>query len=143
MGISNEHIKLSITCPICQSKKEIQLPISIIKKSKKLTTVSIPRGMICNHHFQLFLDTNCVIRGFQKVDYELNKNTIQNQETQFHKRMSLDEIYEEFWEYIEDDNEQFQDFISKDKRRRENLNSREISQPNGNDLIPHVCKNLK
>ena len=31
--------------------------------------------------------------------------------------MSNEEIYEEFWEFIADDNAEFQEFILKDKRR--------------------------
>jgi hypothetical protein len=32
--------------------------------------------------------------------------------------MSLEDIYEEFWEFIDDSNEEFIDFIRKDNRRR-------------------------
>ena len=36
--------------------------------------------------------------------------------------MSLKEIYEEFWEFIDDNNIEFQKFIINDTRRRDNLN---------------------
>jgi len=32
--------------------------------------------------------------------------------------MTLTEIYDEFWEFIDENNETFQKFILKDKRRR-------------------------
>ena len=32
--------------------------------------------------------------------------------------MSLEDIYEEFWEFINEENEEFIDFIKKDARRR-------------------------
>ena len=34
------------------------------------------------------------------------------------KKMSIEEIYDEFWEFITDDNPDFQEFILKDKRRK-------------------------
>ena len=36
------------------------------------------------------------------------------------KEMSLEEIYEEFWEFIDEDNHEFREFIIKDKRRKRN-----------------------
>ena len=41
------------------------------------------------------------------------------------KKMSLAEIYEEFWELIDDQNEEFQEYIIKDKRRDE-LKSKDL-----------------
>ena len=32
--------------------------------------------------------------------------------------MTLEEIYEEFWEFVDEDNPEFQEFIIKDKRRK-------------------------
>ena len=34
------------------------------------------------------------------------------------KEMTLEEIYEEFWEFISDDNPEFKELIIKDKKRR-------------------------
>jgi len=34
------------------------------------------------------------------------------------RRLVLKDIYEEFWEFIDDNNERFQEFIIKDKRRK-------------------------
>ena len=34
------------------------------------------------------------------------------------KKMSNEDIYEEFWQFIDDDNVEFQEFILKDKRRK-------------------------
>ena len=36
--------------------------------------------------------------------------------------MTLKDIYEEFWEFIDEDNEEFSEFIENDARRR-NYNS--------------------
>lgn len=138
----DKYKKLSISCPICQAKEVIDVPISIIDQSKHLTTISIPKGKVCKHHFQIFVDKNFAIRGFQKVDYELNKNNSNNQKLNVSDKMTLNEIYEEFWEYISEDNEHFRTFIIKDKRRKANSNINQNNRLLLNDLLPHVCKNL-
>lgn len=179
--------KIPLICPICSSKKEIKLPKSIISKKKSLTTVSIPNEMVCEHHFQVFIDQNFKVRGYQKVDYTLKrkekrnrtqetKNIVDNlifkknivqysgipshnhispeydereskkllnqdsinsnnqicneklepkfsskmekQPSTMEKKKTLKDIYDEFWEYIDDENKSFQKFIRKDRRRR-------------------------
>ena len=37
------------------------------------------------------------------------------------KEMTLEEIYEQFWEFIDDDNREFREFIIKDQRRENNF----------------------
>lgn len=102
---------INVSCPICNARKQIDIPLEIINESKHLTTVSISKGMICEHHFQLFIDKNFAIRGYQKVDFQVNDSKIQK------SKMSLEDIYEEFWEFIDDDDSTFLPFISRDKRR--------------------------
>jgi len=140
--------KISISCPVCKKRGMVEIPFSIMKENKPLTTISVPKGELCDHHFQIFLDKNYVIRGFQKVDFELkelnsldtqnlkNKSLKYNKKeelphkimqiSQDRKNMSLKEIYEEFWEFIGDDNETFQNFIIEDKRREHNSNQYQI-----------------
>jgi hypothetical protein len=135
--------KISISCPVCKKRGIVEIPLSIIKENKPLTTISIPKGELCDHHFQIFIDRNYAIRGFQKVDFELKElNTLDTQNSknnkkdenchqitqisQDRKNMSLKEIYEEFWEFIGDDNETFQHFIIEDKRREHNSNQYQI-----------------
>lgn len=124
--------------------------------------------MICEHHFQVFVDKNYNIRGYQKVDIEL-KNSIINRDLEDHdiskyfiiegnlikfdpksisynkedaleiedkfekkKVMSLKDIYNEFWEFIDNQNSFFSEFIQHDKRRKisdlenENLNVKDF-----------------
>ena len=160
--------KIPTTCPICKSKKEIDIPGSIISQASQLTTISLPKGLICDHHFQMFIDKNFKVRGYQKVDFEMKlgrieqsvinrkkiiyenksddglfhnllldgnylefkpknykkveKNTQNVKERSAKKeRMTLEDIYEEFWELIDDDNIEFEEFIIKDKRRVKHL----------------------
>ncbi len=161
---------INVRCPICKIDREIEFPTLVINQAKQLTTVSIPKGFICDHHFQAFIDKNFKIRGYQKVDFEMpieksrtqkhvkkgintynedesdlfknlimegnfieyNPKKISKEKKLLHnkeevplkkKRMTLKEIYEEFWEFIDDDIEIFQEFILKDKRRKISLNN--------------------
>jgi hypothetical protein len=183
---------ITFICPICKTKKELRFPKSVVDENKNLTTISIPKGLICAHHFQAFIDKNYNIRGYQKVDFEFTprsenipkrhrksrhiksdmelfkhlicegnyleyyperftknqQSKMRNQEVlkknQPHKQevgpqepdpvpqpipkepvspfdkyreRSLEEIYEDFWEFINDENEAFQKFIINDHRR--------------------------
>ncbi|MFX1313020.1 MAG: hypothetical protein ACFFHD_10445, partial [Promethearchaeota archaeon] len=70
--------KIQVICPICKTADIIGIPEKHVKNNNRLITVSIQKGLICPHHFQVFLDKNFQIRGYQKVDLELNKeNSIQ------------------------------------------------------------------
>ena len=165
IDISHEVKIVNVICPICKSKKDITVPISIINQTG-LTTVSIPKDLVCKHHFQVFIDKQFKVRGYQKVDLDLalNKNMVSNIdnlnkndnklfenlilegnyleykpkkvknihmnselekiESNERQEMTLKEIYEEFWEFIDDDNPEFKEFIIKDKKRRQGLKSR-------------------
>ena len=190
MNDLNEYTPITFICPVCKTRKELKIPNAIINKARQLTTVSIPKGLVCEHHFQAFVDKNFVIRGYQKVDFEIaydlynkknkkkkqNKNEIPQPEnfydeiiiegnfiefrpndaynesviTEKKKQkknliikeeilsnpnkkstelpttvkemhvMSLEEIYDEFWDFIDDENEDFKKFIEIDNRRKSN-----------------------
>lgn len=150
----NETRKVPTICPICKSKKELDLPASIVNQASNIATISLPKGLVCDHHFQMFVDKNFHVRGYQKVDLEIKinskdqkkddkdlfenllldgnyleyrpKNLLNHKEFESprnimmsrDKTMSNEEIYKEFWEFITDDNPEFQEFILKDKRRK-------------------------
>jgi hypothetical protein len=156
----NEYSKVKIICPVCKIKKELMFPKSVINEAGQLTTISLPKGLVCDHHFQAFIDKNFIVRGYQKVDFEFkNKNSVdskadvkffnENDDKLFDRlifegnyvefnpkrknnrnshplpkitninsgKRSLKDIYDEFWEFIDDRNKNFQEFIEKDKRR--------------------------
>ena len=156
----NEYSIVKITCPICKIKKELKFPKSVINEARQLTTISLPRGLLCDHHFQAFVDKNFTVRGYQKVDFEFEtKKSVeskadvklfnkddeklfedlifegnfvefipkgknhreshppQNDIRKNPRKRSRKDIYDEFWEFIDDRNKNFQDFIEKDKRR--------------------------
>jgi hypothetical protein len=156
----NEYSKVKITCPVCKVNKELKFPKSVINEANQLTTISLPKGLLCDHHFQAFLDKNFVVRGYQKVDFEFEPQKFINPKADvklfnendeeffdnliiegdfveyipkrknnrdshpFSKNTELNtgkrnikDIYDEFWEFIDEKNIEFKEFIEKDKRR--------------------------
>ncbi len=155
--------KVEFICPVCKTKKLLDVPNSVIAEAKQLTTMSIAKGLVCDHQFQAFVDKNFQVRGYQRVDFEfeskekeekiLNLNHDEQEEnklfenlilegnyleykpretinknkkfldneviTSKKKEMTLEEIYNEFWEFIDKNNERFRDFIEKDLRRNQ------------------------
>ena len=172
---------IEVICPVCKSKEVIHIPKSVINNATQLTTVSVPKGKICQHHFQLFLDKNFAIRGYQKVHFQLkndqsdkqdkfdskkhfvnsldlhnsnsndlDKNkpkTIQrkpdiykykklvNLKVRIESKMTLKEIYDEFWEFIDENNDTFQKFILRDKKRRLVLRMNNFTQETEHHLL--------
>ncbi|KKN35856.1 hypothetical protein LCGC14_0779450 [marine sediment metagenome] len=176
INLSNEYTKIQFICPVCKTKKILEFPKSIISDAKKLTTMSIARGLVCEHQFQAFVDINFQVRGYQRVDFEfeshckeeknlipcnfkrteeelfenlileenyleykprkiINRNNEEqnfideisprdqdlrnnNQDQRQKKDIPLQEIYEEFFEFIDDDNEKFNTVIKKNLRLR-------------------------
>ena len=65
--------KVHLVCPECHTQKNLTVPSKIIEQSQHVITISIPTGLICEHHFQAFVDKNCDIRGYQLGDFEFSK----------------------------------------------------------------------
>ncbi|MFX1498275.1 MAG: hypothetical protein ACFFBH_12170 [Promethearchaeota archaeon] len=160
-----ETLIIPIKCPVCKLERELKFPKSVINQAKNLTTISIPKDLICEHHFQAFVDKNFMIRGYQKVDFEYAYDLVKSKKSlskggtgkefyeyivieenylaykpkenqiiiekakikdQFESevkcldkkyKMNQEDIYNEFWDFIDDTNKDFQDFIKNDGRR--------------------------
>ncbi|UCC20598.1 MAG: hypothetical protein JSV62_04740 [Promethearchaeota archaeon] len=175
MAILGKTNKILVVCPICKTRDIVGIPPSRLNKNSQLTTISVHKGLICPHHFQFFMDNNFQIRGYQKVDLELNQEnskTLRNgvkafniaekkkndlfkslildgDEIKYHplngaknvkarsleqeiiskkKKMTSKEIYEEFWEFIDETNELFHEFIIKDIRRQKSIINAKMSE---------------
>ncbi len=156
----NEYSKVKIICPVCKARKEVKFPKSVINEEGNITTISLPKGLLCDHHFQAFVDKNFVVRGYQKVDFEFKAKKLvdskadvklfnENDDELFERlifegnyiefnpkrkinrdsrpppitteinkgKRNVKDIYDEFWEFINDNNVDFKKFIEKDKRR--------------------------
>jgi hypothetical protein len=64
--------KIHVICPHCKKSKFIQIPESIINESRNVTTISIPMNYVCEHSFQVFIDKHFVVRGYQRVDFDIS-----------------------------------------------------------------------
>ena len=71
-GENDNLAKIHVTCPHCNTSKFIKIPTNIINESSHLTTISIPLNHICEHSFQIFVDNHFVIRGYQRVDFDIS-----------------------------------------------------------------------
>jgi len=73
MSIIKKTNKIQVICPICKTRDLVGISRSSLNRNSQLTTISIQKGLICPHHFQFFMDNQFQIRGYQKVDLELNQ----------------------------------------------------------------------
>ncbi len=62
---------IMVVCPRCQKTGLVQIPTEVIQDNKGVSTVLIRNGVTCNHTYQVFLDKNCKVRGYQRTDYEV------------------------------------------------------------------------
>ncbi|MBD3354252.1 MAG: hypothetical protein GF364_22410, partial [Candidatus Lokiarchaeota archaeon] len=68
----NGQLLIRLVCPICNKTKEMYIDTDKVKGSGKgLTTISISKGLVCEHSFRVFIDHNGEIRGYEKPDFEL------------------------------------------------------------------------
>ena len=81
----NEYSDIIFICPVCKSRKDLKFPKTIINQAKQLTTISIPKGLICDHHFQAFVDKQFKVRGYQKVDFEFAYDLIKRKKSKTKK----------------------------------------------------------
>lgn len=177
MVVYSKTNKIQIICPICKTRDIIGIPVIRQNEKTRLTTISIHKGLICPHHFQIFVDKNLQIRGYQKVDLELHQenskklrngvkafNENKNENNHFFEKLILEgntvkfrplinnkinegrdldqkivlkskkvvlkEIYEEFWEFIDQENKDFSEFITNDKRRRKSFINSKFNETN-------------
>jgi hypothetical protein len=75
MDTEGSTIKLNIICPdsSCGTQKDIMVPADNLKQSESgIVTISISKGLVCNHSFQVFVDMNGRVRGYKKPDFELS-----------------------------------------------------------------------
>jgi hypothetical protein len=69
---SEEKKKIHVVCPVCNSEDHILIPaMAIASTGKGLTSIFCPVDTICDHSFQIFVDNNGIVRGYETSDYEL------------------------------------------------------------------------
>src|SRR4030042_535264 len=64
-----------IRCPQCQIQKIIEIPGYIFsQKSSGIIKIQFRAGQICEHDFMAFVDQNGAVRGYDKIDFQLEFN---------------------------------------------------------------------
>jgi len=61
--------EIKIICPDCKAQKPLEIPEALYQENNNTTTISIPKDIVCEHHFQAFIDKQGKVRGYQKIDY--------------------------------------------------------------------------
>lgn len=72
------HVELK--CPICETQKTVKIPSNIFNPSQKMTSISIPKKLVCAHGFQILIDKDFTINRYQVVNYESNKIELSHKE---------------------------------------------------------------
>ena len=68
-GISLKTVQFK--CPKCNKLKFIKIPAEILKDTDDVKIISIPKGILCQHQIQAFVDNWGIVRGYSTPDYEL------------------------------------------------------------------------
>jgi hypothetical protein len=77
-----EYKSLSVTCPICQTGKDLNVPEAIFTRKKFGTIkIQVPPGAVCpEHQFIVFVDTKGIIRGYERIDIHMCAPTAAEEE---------------------------------------------------------------
>jgi len=62
---------IKIICPKCESKKSLKISTKIINQSQSDITINIPKGIVCEHSFQIIVDKHFNIKRYEVIDSEL------------------------------------------------------------------------
>jgi len=76
---------IQIACPKCEIVKNLKIPTKILNKSQNITTIKIPKGLICEHSFQVFIDQFFKIRRYKVVDFEF-------QNIEYNKDVDIEDV---------------------------------------------------
>ncbi len=72
--------EILLVCPVCKTQKYLELSeILTLKARGGLISVSIEKGVICNHNFLNYIDKNYISRGSYKIDYVVKYNSLELQ----------------------------------------------------------------
>ena len=67
---------VELKCPFCQTVKNIKVPESVLSQKEFGTVkIQIPVNAVCEHQFLVFLDTNGIVRSYEKIDIQMAKDT--------------------------------------------------------------------
>lgn len=61
---------VDITCPVCKTSKKINMSKLAFLNPSGISTVSIPKNLVCDHQFLVYVDNEFLVRGYESVDFE-------------------------------------------------------------------------
>jgi len=131
---------INVKCPICSKEKKTIVSDSLFKKNEEVVTLQYLIGTICEHSFYIVIDKNLNIRDYQlefnnnisKMDQTTKENKIDKMEFNsnnnvknfsrtgsnknlIRRKMSKEEIYQEFKDLINENNPEFREFAVQEK----------------------------
>ena len=66
-------MQVAIICPSCNTPSNIDVPETLVEKSTRgIVSINVPAESICKHNFQFFLDRKGSVRGYQRIDFQLD-----------------------------------------------------------------------
>ena len=72
--------EILLVCPVCETQKYLELSeILTLKGRGGLISVSIEKGVICNHNFLNYIDRNYILRDSYEIDYVVKFNSLELQ----------------------------------------------------------------
>lgn len=76
--MSSRYKSIEITCPICTKSKILDIPNAILAQKKEgAVKIQVPLGAVCSdHEFIVFITSNAVIRGYEKIDASTKIHTM-------------------------------------------------------------------
>jgi hypothetical protein len=64
-----------IQCPQCHTQKNIEIPGYVFSQKRSgLIKIQLRTGQVCNHEFVAFVDQKGTVRGYEKIDFQLEFN---------------------------------------------------------------------
>ncbi len=77
-------MQVAIACPSCNTPSSIDVPAILVQKSTRgIVSINVPADSVCKHNFQFFLDRNGSVRGYQKIDFQLELKSSEDHVTEF------------------------------------------------------------
>ena len=77
--MSDRYKNINVKCPVCKTFKKLDLPKALfLQKEVGTIKIQIPPGAVCSdHQFIIFLDSEGVVRGYERIDLEMLESTIE------------------------------------------------------------------
>ena len=80
---NEEWEEILVECPFCNKQRKIKIPLSKINKSSELTSILIPKFIICEHSFLFLIDNALTPKKYESIDIivsDIETDTLEIQE---------------------------------------------------------------